>query len=287
MRYGRLVAAAVIIGVLAALVPQTDPYARIPVWLGAIAFRDVGTWDLTVDTGFDCNVDIPAGATTGDMMLIAASWKDYSLTASIVDAAWTEITEFADGTVTQAAGVGSVKVGGWYKEHDGSESTPVLRFSAFPNINGHVMIVFSKDSGETWSTPAFATAAISLATNWTATASSDPGITGGDCLVGLVGFRDNSATMTRDADAGLDCDGITWSGNFQESPATHHDTSSGPDMSADLGYRLAASGTSSAAPTMAGTLGADETGSALWIRLRVTGGGGGGNRRRRFFMCAA
>src|SRR5688572_26654717 len=221
------------------------------------------------------------------MMLMFVCWKDYQNTCAI--SGWTEIPdpEFADGTVGEGSGLGSVKVACFYKEHDGSESNPNIDFTSITtNVAGNVMIVFRKDSGETWETPAYATAAIALATNWTATGSSDPGGTGGDVLVNLVCFRDNSGTQTRGTD-GIDWDGITWAEDYQQQPAAEFETSAGPDLSADLGYRTLGSGTSTAAPTAAGTLGSDETGASLWVRLRVSGGGGGGgNRRRRFFMAA-
>jgi len=268
------VAAIILIGAIAIFAQPKGDGTPYPTLFGAISFRAVGSWQIGGTFTTSPTITIPAGATTGDLMVAVASWKDFSVTASITG--WTEVTEFADGAVAQGNGTGSMKVAAWYKEHDGSESNPTITWSTTPNISGGTMIVFQKGGSDTWNAPAFATAAISLATNWTATASSDPGITGGDVVIGLVGFRDDSATMTRGATTGLDCAGITWAANYVEAPATHGTTTSANDCSMDLGYRIASSGNSSAAPTMAGTLSADETGAALFIRIRVTAGGGGG-----------
>jgi len=232
----------------------------------AISARAEGTWAIITD---DVNVAIPAGAQAGDLMVVLAAWKSYLTTCSMITAGYTEITEFADGTIDSGNGTGSMKVGAWYRIHDGSESNPPL-VTANPIIGAVVMIVFQKGADDVWGTPAFATAAIASATNWTATASSDPGITAGDLLIELVGFRDNSTTMTRSATTALDATGITWTTNYVEYPATHADTTTGDDMSADAGYRIASSGTASSAPTGTGTLSASETGSALFIRLRVS-----------------
>lgn len=268
-------AAAILVGFSLVFASPADERTLTPApLLGAITFVDVTAWKVFIDAPTN-TVTIPAGAASGDRMFFFGCWKDYLVNATLTD--WNEVAEFADGTVASGAGTGSVKVGCWYKDHDGSEAAVGLTFSGGGlQISGGTIIAFRKDGGDTWEAPAAATAAIALATNWTATASTDPGITAGDVLIGFCAFRDDSATMTRNATTGLDATGITWASNLNESPATHLSTSSGQDISGDLGYRIASSGTASAAPTMSGTLAADETGAALWVRLRVSGGGGGG-----------
>ena len=231
----------------------------------AISLRATGAWaELTADGA----VSIPGGAVQDDRMYLFASWKDFAITATV--AGWTELTEFANGSTGAGNGTGSMKVGCWYKDHTGSESNPTLDFSSSPNIAGAVITVMQKGVNEAWDAPAFATAAITSATTWTATASSNPGIIGGDVVMGCVGFCDDSALMTRNATTGLAAAGVTWAANVVESPATHHTTTTGFDMAADLVHRFAASGSASAAPTMTGTLSAADPGTALWVRQRVT-----------------
>ena len=83
-------------------------------------------------------------------------------------------------------------------------------------------------------------------------------------------MNDESTTWTRDASTGLAATGITWTENVVEFPATHGQTTTSNDIGADLVYRIASSGSASAAPTMTGTLAAADPGTALWIRQRVT-----------------
>jgi hypothetical protein len=231
----------------------------------AITSRAAGSWALYQADG---TVAIPAAQVTGDLVVVLAGWKDYAITASI--SGYTEIAEYADGTTSAAANIGSVKAAAWYKvATSDAEADPTLDFSSNPTTGGAVVVVFQKGAGEEWQVPTYTTAAIASATNWTATGAANLNLAAGDLLVGLAVFRDDSATMTRSATTGLDAAGITWTGDVTEYPATHFSNTTGFDLSADGTYRIASSGTSSAAPTQTGTLAASETGAALWLRIRV------------------
>lgn len=229
----------------------------------AIAARAGGSWAIVTA---DAAVTIPATPQAGDRMFVFAAWKAFSTTAIITaPAGWNEVTEFADGAVAAGANVGSVKVGCWYKDWESGDTNPTLDYSTGPVPAAHVMVVFSKAASEMWDAPVFATAAIAAATNWTATAGSDPGITAGDLLIALTGFRDDSAVMSNRT---LTATGVTF-GTLVEYPATHASTTTSNDISADAVYVIATAGTSSAAPVTTGTLSASETGAALFIRQRV------------------
>lgn len=236
----------------------------------AITEHDIGASWFTA-TADSVAPFIGGGINVGERIFLFVAWKDFSITAQITSpGTWTKVTEFADGSVSQGNGTGSMKVACWYHDWlgDGSETDPTVDFSSSPNIAGMAPLVLAKASNEEWDI-AFATAGIGAATTWTATATSNPGIEGGDLVMGCVAFRDDSATMTRPGTTAIAATGITWAANHVERPATHLSTTAGNDMSADLGYRIAASGTASAAPTMTGTLSASETGAALFVRARV------------------
>lgn len=246
----------------------------------AIAARAAGTWSAGITS--DAAITIPGGAQSGDRMYLLAVWKDFSITATV--AGWTEITEFADGSTATGNGTGSVKVGAWYKDHSGSESNPTLDFSSTTNLVGAaVIVVFSKDAGETWDTPEFVTAAI---TNWTNSAqtvssSSTVANVANSLVIGLAGIRDDSATFTRSALDGIavtSSGSATYGGDYVEYPATHANYTTGNDGAADAGYRFVTSvpGGTPATLHMTATLSAAETGAALWIVQTVTAGGGGG-----------
>lgn len=239
-----------------------------------VSFRAVGTWENGA-TGLTADevVSIPVGATTGDLMILLATWKNFGITATVTG--WTEVTQFADGSVVTGNGTGSMKVGAWYKEHSGSESDPTLDFSTTVNLVGEaVIIVFSRSLGA-WSTPTFVTAAM---TNWTTTpqttnASSTIAIPNGSAVVGLAGIRDDSATITRSTD-GITATGVvTWTGNYVEAPATHASTTTGNDMAADAGYRLVTTGHVGTTLVMEATISAAETGALLWVVINDQAGG--------------
>jgi hypothetical protein len=233
----------------------------------SITPRAEGTWVILTADGA---VAIPGTPQAGDRMFVLATWKAFGTTAQITSpTAWTEVTEFADGSVAPAANVGSVKVGAWWRDWQSGDTQPTIDFSVSPVPAAAVMVVFAKGQTDAWDTPASATAAIASADPFTATASSDPGITAGDLVIALVGIRDDSATFgTRTLTAAS----VTFA-PLVEYPATHASSTTSNDIAADAIYAIAVAGTSSAAPVTTGDLSASETGAALWIRQRITAGG--------------
>lgn len=228
----------------------------------AVSLRVTGSWaELTADG----SVAIPSTPQAGDRMFLFARWKDFSITASVAN--WTEVTQFADGSVASGNGVGSVKVACWYRDWQSGDSNPTIDFSANPTNASVVIMVMQKGADDAWATPLFRTAAM---TNWTTTsqsvsAGSTLAVPGGSVVMGLIGIRDDTATMTRPTNGIDDAAGaITWNGNHVESPATHHSTTTGDDGAADLGYRLVSVG-ATATLRMTGTISAAETGAALWV----------------------
>lgn len=235
----------------------------------AVSFRVVGTWaELTADG----SVAIPATPQAGDRMYLFARWKDFSVTAQVTSpVAWSEIAEFADGAVGAGNGTGSVKVACWYRDWQSGDTDPTIDFSANPDNASAVIMVMSKAATDDWLTPVAVTAAM---TNWTTSsqtvaASSTANVLGGGVVMGLIGIRDDTATMTRPTNGIDDSAGaITWNGNYVEAPATHHSTTTGFDGAADLGYRLVSAG-ATATLRMTGTISAAETGAALWVAQGV------------------
>lgn len=229
----------------------------------SVSLRVTGTWaELTADG----TVAIPATPQVGDRMYLFARWKDFSITATVAD--WTELVEFADGAVSAGNGTGSVKVACWYRDWQPGDSDPTIDFSANPENASVVITVMQKGADDVWDTPVARTAAM---TNWTTTsqsvsASATVDVRSGGVVMGLIGIRDDSATMTRPTN-GIDDDAaaVTWNGNYVESPATHHSTTTGFDGAADSGYRLVTTGAAGATLRMTGTISAAETGAALWV----------------------
>jgi len=231
----------------------------------AVSFRVTGTWAELVADG---SVAIPATPQAGDRMYLFARWKDFSITAQVTSpSGWTKLTEFADGSLTSGNGTGSVKVACWYRDWQSGDTDPTIDFSVSPTTASAVIMVMAKAASDSWLTPVAVTAAM---TNWTTSsqtvsASSTANVLGGGVVMGLIGIRDDTATMTRPTNGIDDSAGaVTWNGNYVESPATHHSTTTGDDGAADLGYRLVSAG-ATATLRMTGTISAAETGAALWV----------------------
>lgn len=239
----------------------------------AVTFVAVGSWVRIVTSGG--TVAIPGSPAAGDRMLLVGTWKDYSITVT-TPTGWTSLGKFADGTVAAGNGTGSVAVQAFYRDYVAGDGAPAITYSSTPTEAHWVILVFRKGASENWTTPTVATAAIALATTWTATASSAVAVPDGSAVVCVVGFRDDSATMTRPTDAIRDSAGVvTWNGNYVEAPATHFSSTTGLDMSGDAGYRLVSAGAASVTLVASGTLSASETGAAYWVVLGAGVGASG------------
>jgi len=235
-----------------------------------VTFRAVGTWENGA-TGLTADevLAVPAAQLTGDMVIVLAAWKDFGITAQV--SGYTEITEFADGAVATGNGLGSMKVGAWYKAATSdAEADPTLDFSTTTGLVGEGTIIVFQKSLTNWVTPTFVTAAWPASAGpATVSASSTIDVPSGAAVIGLFGCRDDSATITRPTTAILDSGAaITWNGNYAESPATHASCTTGNDMSCDAGYRLVTTGASGVTLQQTITaLTASETGTLLWIVL--------------------
>lgn len=231
----------------------------------SVSLRATGTWAELIADG---SVAIPATPQAGDRMYLFARWKDFSVTATVTN--WTAVpgTPFADGSVSAGNGTGSVKVACWYRDWQPGDTDPTIDFSASPDNASAVIMVMQKGPDDVWLTPVAVTAAM---TTWTTSsqsvsASATVDVPSSSVVMGLIGIRDDTATMTRPTN-GIDDSGglVTWNGNYVESPATHHSTTTGFDGAADLGYRLVTTGAADATLRMTGTISAAETGAALWV----------------------
>lgn len=228
----------------------------------AISLRAVGTY---VSGTANLTPGIPTGAASGDMMLCFYGTKPYS-DAPTINNSWIDLGNATDGTVAAGIDVGSMQIRIFYKEHTGSETDPTITNST-NNVSGAVIIVFQKDTGNAWATPVGAGGGDATAgTAFSVTASTDPGITTNDMLVGYAAIRSDAGTQSAIT---ITATGISV-GAFTESPTADLATASGGDMAMSGGYVLVSSGTSSAAPVYASTLAAAHTGSAYIVRLRQT-----------------
>lgn len=238
----------------------------------AVSFRAVGSWENGA-TGLTADevVAIPAAQVTGDMVLVVACWKDFAITAQV--AGYTELFELADGTTGTGNGLGSMKIGVWYKvATSDAEADPTVDFSTTTGLLGEATVIVFSKSLTSWETPTFVTAA---QTTWTTTpqttnASATITVPSGSAIVGIAAVRDDSATFTRPTTA-IGGAGVTFNGNYVEAPATHASTTTGNDMACDMGYRLVTTGAAGVTLTQTcDALSAADTGQLAWVILNDT-----------------
>ncbi len=232
----------------------------------AISLKTAGTWARVVTD--PSSVTIPGTPAAGDRMFLFATWKDFAIT--VADPTnWTPIgTVFSDGSTPAGNGVGSVSNMVWYRDWESGDANPSLNWSTAPTEAHAVVMLWTKGATQTWDTPVRADAAM---TNWTTTPqtctdNTTTVIPNSSVVMGLIGVRDDSATFTRPTDAIAVNEGtVTWNGNHVESPAANFSSTTGQDMSGDLGYRLVTTGATATLQLKSTALTAAETGAATWI----------------------
>jgi hypothetical protein len=218
---------------------------------------------MVTDNG---TVAIPGTPASGDRMFLFGTWKTYDVTVAN-PSGWTPIgTVFADGTTAAGNGTGSVSVMAWYRDWVTGDADPAIDYSAAPSEGHWVIQLWTKAGGDTWDTPTTVTGAIAAGDPFTVDASATTTIPNASVVMGLVGIRDDSTTFTRATDA-LDDTGalVTWNGDYVESPATHFNSTTGLDMSGDLGHRFVTTGAAGVTLHMDGDISASESGAAKWV----------------------
>ena len=135
------------------------------------------------------------------------------------------------------------------------------------DVVGGIVMCFSKDIGDVWSTPAVVGGGDATSgTGFSVTGGSDPGVVAGDHCVSYAAYKSDAATPCSSHLVATQT-GVTFSNTHD--PSTDPESTTGFDMGMCIN-RATTTGTSSAAPVMVATLAASHTGSAMFIRLRTT-----------------
>lgn len=233
----------------------------------AIAVRESrGTWQAGTGNG---TVNLPTHA-TGDIIIVRVGYKSSAIAtcaASTPTSGWAKLgTEFHDGTTNSGNGTGSVAVAVFWKiAESAAETTPTIEFSQTVTQREWTSVSYQKGGSETWDTPVGDGGGYTASTSVSATIQSHVSVTAGDMVDFFYHARDDTVcTVPTITQASVTFDTVT------EAPVTAVSNTSGDDGAADGGYRLATSGTSSAAAVVTGTQSTSESGSAWMTRLRVT-----------------
>lgn len=231
----------------------------------AISLKTAGTWaEYTTDLQ---TVAIPGTPAAGDRMFLWVQWKDQGITLA-TPSGWNLISgsNFSDGTVGTGNGLGSMRQSVFYRDWQSGDAAPQLDFSTATGLLAEaVIMLWTKGGGDTWGVPSAASAAWSASAGpQTITDDASTNVGDGAVVMAGVAIRDDSATFTRGT-TDIDGSGITWNGNYVESPATHYSTTTGNDHSGDLGHRFVTTGASAQLTCSVSALSASETGSIVWI----------------------
>lgn len=226
----------------------------------AISIRATGTY---VNGTGNLAMNIPAGATSGDMMLMAHSCKAFNTTVS-VNQGWQELGSATDGTVAAGNDAGSMRTSFWYKIHTGTETAPTVTHGAAINVGAAVIIVFQKAANLTWDLVGTGGGDNTANTTFSVTGASIIPITLNDMIVACAGLRSDASVPGA---ISVTATGATI-GTLTKSPATDLATNAGGDMALTNGYALCSAGTATTAPVFSTTLAANHTGAAFIVRLR-------------------
>ncbi len=230
-----------------------------------LSLKTAGVWERLSD---DRNVNISGSPTSGDRMFLWAAWKSYVI--SVADpSGWTPIgNQYSNGTTPVGNGTGSVKVMAWYKDWVTGDTNPFVNFSpSAPTESAAVVMLWQKSADESWNDPSTINAS---SINWSGAGGLDAvsaalSIPTSSVVMALVALRDDSTAMVRGGSGIGDVEGtLGWASLYVESPATHHNSTAGLDMSADLGHRFVSAG-GNATLRVSGIISAAETGAIKFV----------------------
>lgn len=233
----------------------------------AISLHTAGSWAAATAT--TQTVTLPTHS-TGDMLLVRVGFKHATMPTTVTcgTAGWAKLGEKNGGTNASGNGTGSCQVAVFWKEAaSAAETNPVITFNGGVTAatpSAAVANAYSKAANEAWLTPVGDGAAIAAATSISATIASHVSATSGDLVEVAIITNDNTTlTVPTFTQAGLTLAAVV------ESPATALSSTTSNDIAADGCYRIATSGTSSAAAVVTGTNSVADEGVAWTTRLRV------------------
>ncbi len=229
----------------------------------AASAKSVGAWAAS-NTTIQA-ITLPAHA-AGDMLVVVAACKPYTADPTLIGVitGWTRLYSYADGTVDNGNGTGSVRQVLFYKvAASSSETNPTISWGTTSAPGIAVPCVLQKGAGDTWDTPLYANGNTNEATS-ISVSLSDPGIAAGGIGLVIHTTRDNSAlTVPNWTQSGATL------GTLTEWPATAISATTSNDMAGDMAYRtVTAAGSGNITAT--GTQAAAETGVTSLVFFGVT-----------------
>jgi len=219
-------------------------------------------------------VGYPASVASGDLLVLLIGYKATALASSVVTtpAGWTAITSLTDaggyGVDPDATpDVGDTAIFSFYKIADGTETNSLLYEVGSGASTLWAQIYRFTNSTADWNV-AGTTGSDTTAGNVSIAMSADPGVAGGDYVLGAMVIPTDVTTPSQFSAEAFTQTGVTF-GTVTE--ISEPDTSLRNDLGGFVVSVPVSSGTSSAAPTMTATAGGTTTnvrGPGIFIRAR-------------------
>lgn len=233
----------------------------------AIALRAAGTATLAAATATTLAPAVPAGTVAGDLSVLSVECKPYTTTIT-TPTGWTKIGEATNGTVANAADVGSTKIAMYVRENAPVGAIPAITMATAGTACA-VIHSYSKDAADNWDYSVFTSGGDSTnAANYSATGSAIA-TTAADWIIAATAVNSDLGTVSAQAIGGLSGDTLS------QSVRTAGVTGTGTGLvTTGNGSRLIVvdaaitAGSSSAAPTFTYTNASSTSGTTMWLRLR-------------------
>lgn len=234
-----------------------------------IALRAAGTSTAIAATATTLNPAVPAGTQAGDLSVLSVEAKPYTTTIT-TPSGWTKIGEATNGTTVSGTDTGSMKVAMYVRE---SASVGAIGAMTLTSADSSCAVIhsYSKDPGYTWDYSVFTTGSdATQGTNYSATGSAIA-TTAGDMVVCATAVNTDLGTTAVSAQAIGGMAGDTLANNVRTAGTADGQglVTTGNDSRLIVVDAKVTAGSSAAAPTMTYTLAQTNSGTSLWLRLRM------------------
>jgi lysophospholipase L1-like esterase len=193
--------------------------------------------------------------------------KPYTTTIT-TPTGWTKIGEATNGTVANAADLGSTKIAMYVRENAPVGAIPAITMATADTACA-VIHSYSKDASDDWDYSVFTTGGDTTnGTNYSATGSAIA-TASGDMVIAATAVNSDLGTVSAQAIGGMS--GSTLSQNVRTAGVTGTGTglvTTGNDSRLIVVDALITAGSSAAAPTFTYTNASSTSGTTLWLRLR-------------------
>jgi|GEM_PF-2898654 len=220
------------------------------------------------DTDNSAAVSFPTGVRAGDLLVLAASHKATTTTATI-PTGWTLATHAMGESGSAVADSGGARVTVLVKEADGSETGTQDLAVPNDNVTYAQMTVFRKGTGQIWSYEAVGASDNSGGTAWSAATTTALSVRPGDIVLQASGFNTDARNYSAQA---ITMTGVTFGTAVEVEDGAG--TTLGQDTDLNISYHPVTAGSVSVAPTFtmtaSGSTATAPAGGTVMLRIRQT-----------------